>query len=115
MGPRSVYELRGLNQKGTSLVTQVMATRATFPIVYQCLNTQYRRFNRLVWRWLQILGRRCRLKTWPDSDDGIVWDMASLNISRSYLSRLATVYGEPLHGSVGMPTNSVSLARHMLS
>ena len=59
----------------------------------------------------------CRLKTWPDSDDivCIVWDKASFNISRSYLSRLATVYGEPLHGSVGMSTNSVSLARHMLS
>ena len=57
MGPGSVYELQGLNQKGTSLVTQVMATRATFPIVYQCLNTQYRRFNRLVWRCLQIVGR----------------------------------------------------------
>ena len=57
----------------------------------------------------------CRLKTWPDSDDSIVWDMASFNISRSYLSRLATVYGETLHESVGMPANSVSLARHMLS
>ena len=57
----------------------------------------------------------CRLKTWPDCDDSIVWDKANFNISRSYLSRLATVYGEPLHGSVGMPTNSLSLARHMLS
>ena len=57
----------------------------------------------------------CRLKTWPDCDDSIVWVKASFNISRSYLSKLATVYGEPLHGSVGMPTNSLSLARHMLS
>ena len=57
----------------------------------------------------------CRLKTWPDSDDNIVWDKASFNISRLYLSRLATVYGELLHGSVGMPTNSLSLARHMFS
>ena len=57
----------------------------------------------------------CRLKTWLDCDDSIVWDKASFNISRSYLSSLATVYGEPLHGSVGMPTNSLSLARHMLS
>ena len=37
----------------------------------------------------------CRLKTWLDCDDSIVWDKASFNISRSYLSRLATVYGEP--------------------
>ena len=57
----------------------------------------------------------CRLKTWPDSDDSIVWDKANFNISRSYLSSLATMYGEPLHWSVGMPTNSLSLARHMLS
>ena len=69
-----------------------------------------------------IAGRRTSLvvyghqpKTWLDCDDSIVWDKASFNISRSYLSRLATVYGEPLHGSVGMPTNSLSLARHMLS
>ena len=57
----------------------------------------------------------CRLSTWPHCDDSIVWDKAIFNISRSYLSRLATVYGEPLHGSVGMPTNSLSLARQMLS
>ena len=57
----------------------------------------------------------CRLSTWPDCDDSIVWDKAIFNISRSYLSRLATVYGEPLHGSVGMPTNSLLLARQMLS
>ena len=57
----------------------------------------------------------CRLKTWPDCDDSIVWDKASFNISRPYLSRLANVYDEPLHGSVDMPTNPLSLARHMLS
>ena len=57
----------------------------------------------------------CRLKTWPGCDYSIVWDKASFNTSRSYLSRLATVYGEPLDGSVGMTTNSLSLARHMLS
>ena len=57
----------------------------------------------------------CRLKSWPDCGDSIVWDMAIFNISPSYLSRLATVYGEPLHGSVGMPTNPLSLARQMHS
>ena len=38
MGPGFVYELQGLNQKGTSLVTPVMATGATFPIVYECIS-----------------------------------------------------------------------------
>ena len=57
MGPGSVYELQGLNQKGNSLVTPVMVTRATFPIVYQCLNTQYWRFKMAADNGL------CRLKT----------------------------------------------------
>ena len=58
---------------------------------------------------------QCRLKTCPDCDDSIVWDRAIFNISRLYLFWLATVYGEPLHGSVDMSTNSLSLARQMLS
>ena len=32
----------------------------------------------------------CRLSTWPDCDGSIVWDKAIFNISRSYLSRLAS-------------------------
>ena len=53
-------------------------------------------------RRIMVGGRSRQPKTWLDCDDSIVWDKASFNISRSYLSRLATVYGEPLHGSVGI-------------